>query len=78
MGPESQLIVWGSKTNLDPFVQNEELFGHYTSTIYSKEAQQTTMLMMVFSGFSVEVHASMILSSDFGFDSFKGKSWDPL
>lgn len=55
-----------------------ELFGHYTSTIYSKEAQQTTMLMMVFSGFSVEVHASMILSSDFGFNSFKGKSWDPL
>lgn len=51
-----------------------ELFGHYTSTIYSKEAQQTTKLMMVFSGFSVEVHASMILSSDFGFNSFKGKS----
>lgn len=25
-----------------------ELFGHYTSTIYSKEAQQTTMLMMGF------------------------------
>lgn len=25
-----------------------ELFGHYTSTIYSKEAQQTTMLMMFF------------------------------
>lgn len=75
MGPyKSQLIVWGSKTNLDP----TELFGHYTSTIYSNEAQQTTMLMMFFSGFSVEVHASMVLSSDFEFNSFKGKSWDPL